>query len=415
MAIGGVLGWQAFNSRITRLRTVPFERTEYHISDLLGYDPFIELHFTPEGNTFNWHGKTGKIEEDLDSHLERMASFTTSCWIVVSCNKDVTVQQIRDIDARIRKFGFNNPGILIEDNRGGRKGKNKRWFSEVRIGPSMGVDWHQTEYFMDAEQEEKECAMLIKLTSTIPYRDYTRQSNDTLGQLSKLCDWVAVGTVQAIPPYTAGWHPEIYEIRRKAGLVPEVYQIRLSVDANLYKKLPESSLTLLVSTATNDDKRRVKPGDRMLVFLTDKGYNISYNRDSSPADHCSFYFERGKNTWIKKAEGISLSSLIWSYIILDDKETEEEAIRAAKGYLSFFGENGKRDREKYVEFLCSLLNSPVKRIRYDAEADLVLFHTREKEPPPDLDKLLADDRVRDEIKDYLRFRLRNEKPKEEQE
>jgi len=43
----------------------------------------------------------------------------------------------------------------------------------------------------------------------------------------------------------------------------------------------------------------------------------------------------------------------------------------------------------------------------------MLFYTREKEPLPDLDKLLADDRVRQEIKDYLiNFRLRNEKPKE---
>ena len=35
--------------------------------------------------------------------------------------------------------------------------------------------------------------------------------------------------------------------------------------------------------------------------------------------------------------------------------------------VQFFGENGKRDREKYVEFLCSLLSSPIQRIRDDAE------------------------------------------------
>ena len=79
-----------------------------------------------------------------------------------------------------------------------------------------------------------------------------------------------------------------------------------------------------------------------------------------------------------------------------------------------FCENGKRDRDKYYEFLCSLLQSPVKRIRDDAESDLVLFYTREKDPAPDLDRLLADGRVRKEVKDYLRFILRNEKPKEDE-
>jgi len=142
LAIGGVLGWQAFSYRIIRLRTVPFpfEREEYHISDLLGYDPFIELNFTPEGSTFNWRGKTGKIEEDLDRHLERIAEFTTTCWIVISCNKDVTVQQVRDIDARIRKFGFSNLVILIEDDRDSQTEGRKRLFTEIRIGPSMDFD-----------------------------------------------------------------------------------------------------------------------------------------------------------------------------------------------------------------------------------------------------------------------------------
>ena len=98
--------------------------------------------------------------------------------------------------------------------------------------------------------------------------------------------------------------------------------------------------------------------------------------------------------------------------IVEDKTVEEEAIRAAKGYLGFFGEKGSRDRGKYVEFHCSLLASPVKRIRDDAESDLLLFYRKEKDPAPDLDKLLTDNRVRKEVKDYIRYLLRNEKPGE---
>lgn len=143
--IGGVMGWQAFRCRVEP-RAVPFNWEQYSLpSDLWGHDPFIELNFTPDGNTFNWLGKTGTIEEDLDSHLARLALFTTSCWIVVSCNRDVTVQQVRDIDARIRKFGFDKPGILIEDNRDDRIEKDKRVFTEIRIGAPTDFDWHQTE------------------------------------------------------------------------------------------------------------------------------------------------------------------------------------------------------------------------------------------------------------------------------
>ena len=81
------------------------------------------------------YGKTGKIEEDLDSHLARIAEFTTSCWVTVSFNRDVTVQQVRDIDARIRKFGLSRLGMFIEDNRDTRTGEEKELFYEIKISP----------------------------------------------------------------------------------------------------------------------------------------------------------------------------------------------------------------------------------------------------------------------------------------
>jgi len=141
LVIGGVLGWQMFRGQ-TRQRTFPFDREPFYSwgSDWSVLCPYIELNFTPGGNTFSWEGGAGTIEKDLDSHLARIAHFTTSCWIVVSCNSDVTVQQIRDVDARVRKFGFANPGILIEDNRDNQAGGGKRVFSEIRLGPSMDFD-----------------------------------------------------------------------------------------------------------------------------------------------------------------------------------------------------------------------------------------------------------------------------------
>ena len=156
LIVGGILGWQAFSYRVRLHTTTPFDWEPYyswHV-DLCGHDPYIELNFAPEGNTFNWRGKTGRIEEDLDSHLARIANFTTSCWIIVSCNSDVTVQQVRDIDARIRKFGFAKPGILIEGDRDNQTEGKKRLFNEIRIGPSMDFDWYQIEWFINAVPKE---------------------------------------------------------------------------------------------------------------------------------------------------------------------------------------------------------------------------------------------------------------------
>ena len=137
MAIGSVLGWKAFNGQ-TRLRVIPFDRTQHEVIVINPEShPFFDFQFTPEGNTFNGFGKTGDIEEDLDNLLSRLANNTTSCWIVASFNRDVTVQQVRDIDARIRKFGFTGSLMLIDDNRGIEVGGEDRLFSEIRISPLL--------------------------------------------------------------------------------------------------------------------------------------------------------------------------------------------------------------------------------------------------------------------------------------
>jgi len=222
----------------------------------------------------------------------------------------------------------------------------------------------------------------------------------TFGQASKFCDRVVVGTVEEAKLGTSSNN-----------------KIVLSVDTCLYGKCPKKTMAFTITyngvVYASIEKRVAKPGDRMLAFLSDEWYEIVYALDKwpSPTNISFFHFDKSKS----KVKGVEVDGTqAQTHIILDSKEMEGEAIRAAKGYLGFFGENGKRDRDAYVEFLCSLLDSPVKRIRYDAESDLMLFYTREKDPLPDLDKLLADDRVRQEIKDYLiSFRLRNEKPKEE--
>jgi len=244
--------------------------------------------------------------------------------------------------------------------------------------------------------------LLANLTKTIPYWRYPYNMNKTFGQASKICDWVVVGTVAEPRPADLRKDVTYHSLRKP---------IVLSADTFLYGKRPWGKLIFTTEPGYIED-RTTKPGDRVLVFLADKRYKIGSYLDAPPSqDLTSFDFDRTAakpGLQFEKTEGV----YTLSHIILDNKEAEEEATRAAKGYLGFFGGKGKRDKDKYYEFLCSLLASPFQRIRDDAESDLILFYTREKEPPPDLDKLLADDRVRKEIKDYLRFRLRNEKPDE---
>ena len=218
----------------------------------------------------------------------------------------------------------------------------------------------------------------------------------SLGQLSKLCDWVVVGTVETIKP--AGKH-DYYG------------QVTILTDASLYGKLSQRKVTFDFGVNSRDNFDG-KPGDRMLVFLTDKNLIVSDFSSPRTFRFPSFNFDRSKNAW-EKLKQISLCSPEWAYIFLGGKGTEQEVRRTVKGYLDVFGEGGKRDSLKYVEFLCSLLSSPVERIRTDAGSDLILFFEQEDISSDMLDKLLSDERVRAEVKDYLRFRLRNEKSEEE--
>ena len=252
----------------------------------------------------------------------------------------------------------------------------------------------------DAERQER-FAFDQKMRSVFPY-DSWQWEYYRFGQASKCCERVVVGTVETaqggIPPPPS-----------TPNVVPgEGQWVVLSVDTNLYgkntKKRLECAIPETVVTGTPIEQRMAKPGDRVLMFVADKWYDPLNVWNASPANALYFDFDRSKATWHK----MDIHTLVVSHFILDDTETEQAAIEAAKGYLGFFGEKGKRDREKYYEFLCSLLSSPVKRIRDDAESDLILYFTNEKSA--DLDKLLADERIRKEVKDYLRYLLRNEKP-----
>jgi len=219
------------------------------------------------------------------------------------------------------------------------------------------------------KQEEDERNLSISLNRFLGRKPFT------LSHYSKCCAWVAVGTVLE--------EPEPWEKER-----PSMYSMVLSLDAYIYgEKLQEERFKFYIYVGGDNnademcetDRRVPKIGDRMLMFLRLEGKRVR------------------------------LISEVRAHIFLDDKETEEEITSVVNKYIHTFKDGGKQDKDGYYEFLCSLFKSPVKRIRDDAELDLMLFFTNASSL--DLEKPLADNRVRNEIKDYLRFRLRNEKPK----
>ena len=265
---------------------------------------------------------------------------------------------------------------------------------EVVYAPVRPLKWDYRPPSELTSDETERKALEVKLRFAIPNVNIsTGLRRHSFGQGAKLCDWVVVGTIGEITDFHA--------------------EINLLVETCLHGKLPKGKQVFRVKNYMDPlfadiADGTVKVGDKILVFLVGTGYDgmhlITSPRPAENADFFEFDKAKAKGPEREKTDGM----YAWSYLLLDDTATEKAATCTAKGYLDFFGEKGKRDRERYVEFLCSLLNSPVKRIRDDAESDLVLFY--EREMLADLDRLLTDGRVRKEVKDYLRYLLRDEKP-----
>ena len=158
MGIGSVLGWQAFSYYKIKRHFVSFdwEQEPINIGNNETLFPVFEFNFTLGENTYKLWGRERKIEENFDSLLGKFAKISTSKSIVASFNSNTTLHQIMDIDAQIRKHGFHNIYLLIEDTRNNQAKKGERFFSELRIKPSGILYDKQIEWLIEEEQEKKE-------------------------------------------------------------------------------------------------------------------------------------------------------------------------------------------------------------------------------------------------------------------
>ena len=272
-------------------------------------------------------------------------------------------------------------GLILADNTDGDIPIPHKIFEDQNTLPPV----KPTPVQQEADDFTKKMQAYYSLPRAWRYGDYT------ISVFSESCKWVVAGTVKEV------------EMLKSGPTSAFNCKVSLSVDARIYGKFPEKSVSFLILLRDKNnekfdemDRRIPKIGDRMLVFLRDLR-NVVF-RDT----HLSM---RNEAEWM----GLPCSHFR-AYVFLDDEETEEAMTNTVNKYIHTFSDGGKQDKDGYYEFLCSLLKSPVKRIRDDAELDLMLFFI--KDPSLDLEKPLADDRVRKEIKDYLRYLIRNEKPKE---
>jgi hypothetical protein len=202
----------------------------------------------------------------------------------------------------------------------------------------------------------------------------------TIGQISKMCDYAAVGKVVSVVPDKSN---DEYQ---------SVVTFTLNVEAVLFGDMPiphgrffpsrKISVTGLWVTDANYESRknsqmvtrrwglqkRPKPGDRLLVFLSSEQGDDSFmvkNREHE----LQFDFQQKEPA----QRGVYyLARAYFGARHLNTPEKNTSYLEAAKGYLKEL-RGGERDAESYYALLRRLAKSPVERIREDARSDLMML------------------------------------------
>jgi len=294
--------------------------------------------------------------------------------------------------------GFANGG-----GRASAQGEFVRKYTQPEIGEvtvvklddgdiAVGFSDHTNCVSPERKQELKEWG---KIEQKLPYRGNPYIRMGTLGQQTKLCDWVVIGRVLHV---------------ERGGSVSKDYPITLTlgVETNLFGTLRQDSVKISLKKWDFGEAekelaakfaRSYRVGDRFLVFLV---------RGRAPVlfDVLLFTFEKPEH---RKEFGDQPSLLYDSLGLfeLDGGEVEREVLSAAGGYLSCLREE-TRDIENYYQLLRRLGSSPVERVRDDANTDLVnLLSTLSI-----IERVLADETVDEGIRNYARFVLKTRKNKD---
>jgi len=256
----------------------------------------------------------------------------------------------------------------------------------VRLPPEL--DMPAPKPLSPEEREQKE--IRERINKKLPYNNDASGSLGTLGQLTKLCDWVFVGKVIDAKgnKVAAG---------AKEEFLGEV-SVTLNIETNLFGQTRNKRI--VVTPNWWETWRVPKAGDRMLVFLAKERY------DEYVFDVIKFDFDKARFKG-ETNKGPIVVRECRGMIGLGSAETERIFVAATEGYLQVLRRES-RDAERYYALLRQLVLSPEYRIKEDARSDLLKF--LRSCPSFDLDRVLADENIDEGIKDYVRLYL---KPRQE--
>jgi hypothetical protein len=260
----------------------------------------------------------------------------------------------------------------------------------VRLPPELDVPAPKP--LSPQERERKE--LYDRVSKRLPYVNEEFLVLGTLGQLTKLCDWVFVGKVV-----------DTQGSKVAAGAKEEFLgdvSVTLNIETNLFGRMWKKRI--VVTPYWWETWRVPKAGDRMLVFLAKERY------DKYVSDVMEFDFDKAKLKG-ETSKGPIVVQDCRGMIGLGSAETERIFVAATEGYLQVLRRES-RDAERYYALLRQLVLSPEYRIKEDARSDLLKF--LRSCPSFDLDRVLADENIDEGIKDYIRLILRPRRKPPEQ-
>lgn len=226
-----------------------------------------------------------------------------------------------------------------------------------------------------------------KLYSSLPYRkgESSFKIFSTLGQLSKLCDWVVIGTLT-----NTVQNGETNAGNKAFGN----REITINVETNLFGGYLDKQVTARLSWF--NVHHELKPGDRLILFLAKSNFG-KYRQKQ-------LFFDFSKTNLSGKASDmIFVVEGSRGVIQLDGKTDEKVMSTTIHSYLQVLRSPNDKKALAYYFVLKDLTHSHDLRIKMDAISDLILLLQFEKSL--DLIEIGEDPSLLPEIKDFIRLIL----------
>jgi hypothetical protein len=221
------------------------------------------------------------------------------------------------------------------------------------------------------------------LYSSLPYRKGKSSFKlfSTIGQLSKLCDWVIIGSLT-----NSLQNEEIY----KGSKVVGKKEITINVETNLFGGDLDGQVVARLSWLNADYE--LKPANRMIMFLAKENF------DKYRQKQLSFNFSKSNYTG-KASDTIFILEGSRGVILLDDRTNEKEMCATILKYLQVLRSPKGKSSFDYFLLLNDLTHSKNERIKMDAISDLILL--LQSEENLHLVKILDEPNLLPEIRDFI--------------